>query len=65
MWALILFRLSDNMDGTYEVSFLLTEPGYYNVTLSLEYTLCDGFKDPPPRWFNLGKIRIIKGISSA
>uniref|UniRef100_A0A7M5WRG7 Uncharacterized protein n=1 Tax=Clytia hemisphaerica TaxID=252671 RepID=A0A7M5WRG7_9CNID len=44
----------DNLDGTYEVSFLLTEPGYYNVTLSLEYTLCDGFKDPPLRWFNLG-----------
>ena len=44
----------DNMDGTYEASFLLTEPGYYHVILSLEYTLCDGFKDPPPRWFNRG-----------
>ena len=45
----------DNMDGTYEASFLVTEPGYYHVTLSLEYTLCDGLKDPPPRWFNEGR----------
>ena len=45
----------DNMDGTYEASFLLTEPGYYHVNIYLEYTLCDGFKDPPPRWFKQSK----------
>ena len=44
----------DNMDGTYEASFLVTEPGFYHVILSLEYTLCDGLKDPPPHWFNKG-----------
>ena len=44
----------DNMDGTYEASFLIKDPGFYQIVLSLEYTLCDGVKDPPPKWFNKG-----------
>jgi len=49
----------DNMDGTYEASFLIRDPGFYQIVLFLEYTLCDGIKDPPPRWFNKGKLDVL------
>lgn len=44
----------DNIDGTYEASFLLLEPGEYRIELYLEYTLCDGMKDPPNGFFAKG-----------
>lgn len=46
----------DHMNGTYEAFFLITIPGRYYVELFLEYTLCDGYKDPPPEWFIRGFI---------
>ena len=42
-------------NGTYEVLFLIVEPGVYEVDIILDYTLCDGFRDPPDNWFKLGK----------
>ena len=44
----------DHQNGTYEALFLLTEPGIYQVLIFLDYSLCDGFKDPPPDWFIKG-----------
>ena len=44
----------DHRNGTYEALFLLTEPGIYQVLIFLDYSLCDGFKDPPPNWFIQG-----------
>lgn len=44
----------DHQNGTYEALFLLTEPGIYQVLIFLDYSLCDGFKDPPPEWFIQG-----------
>ena len=44
----------DNDDGTYEVMFLVLEPGNYSVQVFLDYTLCDGFRDPPEDWFIRG-----------
>ena len=44
----------DHQNGTYEALFLLTEPGIYQVLIFLDYSLCDGFKDPPPDWFIQG-----------
>jgi len=44
----------DHMNGTYEMSFLITKPGLYYVELFLEYTLCDGYKEPPDEWFIRG-----------
>ena len=46
--------LLDHMNGTYEAFFLLTTPGSYFIELFLEYTLCDGYKDPPSEWFIRG-----------
>ena len=46
--------LVDHMNGTYEAFFLITIPGNYHLELFLEYTLCDGYKDPPPEWFLRG-----------
>ena len=44
----------DNQDGSYEASFLIVEPGIYFAEIFLDYTLCDGYKDPPPDWFVQG-----------
>lgn len=43
-------------NGTYEVLFLVVEAGIYHVEITLDYTLCDGFRDPPENWFILGKV---------
>ena len=44
----------DHNDGTYEVMFLALEPGNYSTQVFLDYTLCDGFRDPPEDWFVKG-----------
>ena len=44
----------DHNNGKYEVSFLVLEPGKYEVEVVLEYSLCDGYKDPPKDWFIKG-----------
>ena len=44
----------DHNNGTYEALFLITEPGVYKVIIYLDYSLCDGFKDPPRDWFITG-----------
>lgn len=45
----------DHGNGTYEVLFLALESGVYIANITLDYTLCDGFKDPPQDWFMIGK----------
>ena len=47
----------DHGNGTYEAVFLLTEPGNYHVMIYLDYSLCDGFKDPPRDWFIKGNVQ--------
>ena len=44
----------DHRNGKYEVIFLVLEPGKYHVEVVLEYSLCDGYKDPPRDWFIKG-----------
>ncbi|XP_065068898.1 uncharacterized protein LOC135694137 [Rhopilema esculentum] len=44
----------DNNDGTYEIWFFIAEPGNYELNLVLDYSLCDGLRDPPDRWFEKG-----------
>ena len=46
----------DHNNGIYEVIFLLMEAGDYGVEITLDYTLCDGFKDPPVDWYKKGII---------
>ena len=50
----------DHLNGTYEVVFLITEPGNYQVEAILDHSLCDGLRDPPPDWFIVGKFIICK-----
>lgn len=45
----------DHGNGTYEVLFLILEPGTYFATIVLDYSLCDGMKNPPEYWFMIGK----------
>ncbi|XP_028409614.1 uncharacterized protein LOC114532328 isoform X2 [Dendronephthya gigantea] len=44
----------DHENGTYEAIALLLEPGNYSVLAFLDYTLCDGLRDPPETWFRIG-----------
>lgn len=44
----------DQNDGTYEVLFLPMEPGNYTADVFLDYSLCDGYRDPPDDWFIQG-----------
>ncbi|XP_032232379.2 uncharacterized protein LOC116614911 isoform X2 [Nematostella vectensis] len=41
----------DMNDGTYEALVLLVEPGRYEIKATLDYSLCDGLRDPPIDWF--------------
>ena len=47
-------RVIDHNNGKYEVIFLVLESGKYDVEVVLEYSLCDGYKDPPRDWFIKG-----------
>ena len=47
----------DHNNGTYEALFLITEPGVYQLMIYLDYSLCDGFKDPPRDWFIIGDVQ--------
>lgn len=44
----------DKNNGLYEAVFLIEEPGLYRAEIVLDYSLCEGFKDPPLDWFILG-----------
>jgi len=46
----------DHGNGTYEVLFLILEPGTYFASIVLDYSLCDGMKNPPDYWFMLGRL---------
>lgn len=45
----------DHGNGTYEVLFLVMEAGVYTLHITLDFTLCDGFRDPPSDWFIVGE----------
>ena len=44
----------DHTNGTYEIMFLAMEPGKYWMEIMLDYTTCDGLRDPPSDWFKQG-----------
>ena len=50
--APVVFDLNN---GLYEVLFLVLEPGSYTAQVWLDYTLCDGVREPPDDWFIKGK----------
>ena len=41
----------DLQNGLYEVLFLAAVPGRYYAQVILDYTLCDGLREPPAGWF--------------
>ncbi|XP_046859014.1 uncharacterized protein LOC124452500 [Xenia sp. Carnegie-2017] len=52
--ANIAAHVFDHENGTYEAIALIMEAGKYTVHAYLDYSLCDGLRDPPKNWFNLG-----------
>jgi len=53
--ASIAATVFDHNNGTYEALFLVMEPGEYRLEIYLDYSLCDGLRDPPWNWFIIGK----------
>nr|XP_058954989.1 uncharacterized protein LOC131782275 [Pocillopora verrucosa] len=47
----------DHGNGTYEVLFLAMEAGVYKASVILDFTSCNGFKDPPVDWFIIGNVQ--------
>ena len=45
----------DHGNGTYEFALLVMDPGVYKLDITLDYSLCDGYRDPPKNWFIVGK----------
>lgn len=56
--ANIAAHVFDHENGTYEAIALIMEAGKYTVHAYLDYSLCDGLRDPPKNWFNLGAFLI-------
>ena len=48
----------DHTNGTYEVLFLLLEPGNYSVEIRLDTSQCDGLTEPPLDWFIKGEVNV-------
>lgn len=53
--ATVAADIFDYNNGSYEALFLLMEPGLYTLDIKLDYTLCDGLRNPPVEWFHKGK----------
>lgn len=45
----------DLRNGSYDALVLLLDPGLYNIKVILDYTQCNGLKDPPIEWYFKGK----------
>lgn len=52
--ATIATDVFDLNNGSYEALTLIMEPGMYELDLRLDYTLCDGLRNPPVEWFHKG-----------
>ena len=48
-------KVIDLANGAYDVLFLIADQGVYFVHIYLDYTLCNGFRDPPVDWFRKGR----------
>ena len=48
----------DLANGQYEVMFLMADPGVYKLDITLDYTLCDGYRDPPNNFFIKGMLNL-------
>ena len=53
--ASINSKVVDHGNGTYDVLVLIADQGVYFVYIYLDYTLCNGFRDPPEDWFRKGR----------
>ena len=57
---MIRATIFDLQNGSYDAIAFLRTPGYYEVKVILEYTQCNGIKDPPTEWYVKGKLQAKK-----
>lgn len=50
----LVAKVIDYNNGSYEALFLVQEPGIYTVYVILDFSQCDGLRDPPSDWFIQG-----------
>ena len=48
----------DLHNGSYDALALLITPGIYKLQVILDYSLCNGFRDPPTEWYVRGKMLV-------
>ena len=48
--------MRDDGKGSYEGVFTFVDPGQYWLYCTLEYSECDGIRDPPNQWFAQGML---------
>lgn len=56
--ASISSRVIDHSNGTYEVLLFTMDQGVYFVYIFLDYSLCNGLRDPPIDWFKKGEEKL-------
>ena len=56
-------KVIDHSNGTYDVIFLCMDQGVYFVHIYLDYSLCNGLRDPPRDWFKKGKLQALRVYS--
>ena len=52
--ATVSANVFDYGNGTYEIAFWCYDFGVYFVSIYLDYSLCNGLRDPPKDWFIRG-----------
>lgn len=55
----LVAKVIDHNNGSYEALFFVQEPGYYSVNIVLDFSQCDGLRDPPSDWFIQGRYHVI------
>lgn len=50
----LVAKVIDYNNGSYDALFLVQEPGNYTVYIVLDFSGCDGLRDPPSDWFIQG-----------
>lgn len=47
-------HLKDRLNGRYDGVLNIRQVGGFSLAVNLEYSLCDGLRDPPKSWFRQG-----------
>ena len=58
-------KMFDHNSGEYSGVFAIPFPGYYSISVNLEYSMCEGLTNPPKYWFIKGEYYFLQIICVA